>query len=98
MCGGLAASLTAALVLALYSRLPFKRRMAVNSSATPTAPQTETDTEAAVANAIPLMQGAAPLTTAEVEHKFGMLKRMLDTGVISQAEHDDKRTQIIASI
>jgi len=106
MCGGLAASLTAALILALCTLSPFKRRMlAVNSSATPTEPQIEADTEAVVANAIPLMQGAAPLTmvasvamAAEVEQRFGMLKRMLDSGVVSQAEHDDKRAQIIASI
>jgi len=79
MCGGLAASLTAALILALCTP-PFKRRMqAVNSLATPTAPQTETDTEAAVMQGAPapLTMAASAAMSAEVE-QYGMLKRMLE--------------------
>ena len=33
---------------------------------------------------------ASVAMAAEVEQRFGMLKRMLDSGVISQTEHDDK--------
>ena len=97
--GSLVAGLIFAICCVCSWRCKRSSMLQFNSSATPAA---ETDTAAVPCVAVPVMQGTSPPTAAEeaaiVAQKLATLKALLDLSVISQAEHDSKRADLIASL